>query len=988
MRDFYLMTVRFQKLSAVVLLLFSFLFTSFFVFSNTPTVSAASTDVVINEIMYHPSSDDNDDEFLELYNTAASPIDLDGWCFTDGIDLCFTAGQTIVANGYLIVSPNNAQTTTTYGVTPPYGEYAGKLSNGGETITLEDSDNNIASTLTYGDNSPWPNSPDGTGPSLELIDSALTIDDSTNWAASLNSGGTPNVVNSVTALTLPNISNVTDLTFVDANTVTNITASVDDATTVELKYIVMFETEQTLTMYDDGAHNDGASSDKVFGATIPAQTAGSLIRFKIEATNIDGTKTSPSNDDSTNYHPFIVDDGQTSDIPIVRWFMDTDDYEDMTTNHLTDDQQFPAVVAVGDQLFDNALVRVKGQVTVNFPKKKFKFDLPSGYTVQPEGFDYPVDEFALNAFFLNLTDLQESLGWRAFSEAGFNKLQNVHIRVQRNTSADVGAFQGHYLLLESYDKAWRERNDYQTGALYKQMDNKKTRLDEDDSDIQSLYDNLTTLQGEELKQYLLDNLNIPAIVNYHAVSAATFHDDWSLIKNIYEYRDTEGTGRWEYLPWDLDNVFLPSLFKEINSSDYLKHPISMLANPAKGEDSWYYQWAIIERAMYQFPEFREMFFRRSMVLYDQIWQSGEYLQWHDEYYLASQQTIAEDYDIWNPFRQSTFEAYFPNGYPYTFVDDFPFDVNEDNIFESTALQSPEIMRTIFVFAADRLKNDVTQARANGELLSSQTSQQEQNVKINEIQYSPSMGSSFGYIELYNGADVPIDISSWTLGGVGFTFPSGAVLPAKSYAVIVKNDKLFRSQNPSALVLGEYSGTLSNEGELLTLKSGNNIISSVNYDVKSPWPNMSSYPGKTLSLINVSVDESNPACWAPSSTSGGSPYNKNTTLTGYDTLNCYKTVGADADNPHSIFSKLLLPGSSIVVNTEPDKPEDQQKNPEASEDSNVNTNTHNAEKISNNTDQSTSIAKVVLIGGLTFVVIGFAGGKAYAIISLRKAKITK
>lgn len=36
-------------------------------------------------------------------------------------------------------------------------------------------------------------------------------------------------------------------------------------------------------MFDDGAHNDGSSSDGIYGASIPGMTAGSLVRFYIEA---------------------------------------------------------------------------------------------------------------------------------------------------------------------------------------------------------------------------------------------------------------------------------------------------------------------------------------------------------------------------------------------------------------------------------------------------------------------------------------------------------------------------------------------------------------------------------------------------------------------------------------------------------------------------------------------------------------------------------
>jgi len=45
---------------------------------------SASADVVINEIMYHASSDNAGDEFIELHNTAGIPVDLFNWCFDGG----------------------------------------------------------------------------------------------------------------------------------------------------------------------------------------------------------------------------------------------------------------------------------------------------------------------------------------------------------------------------------------------------------------------------------------------------------------------------------------------------------------------------------------------------------------------------------------------------------------------------------------------------------------------------------------------------------------------------------------------------------------------------------------------------------------------------------------------------------------------------------------------------------------------------------------
>ena len=275
-------------------------------------VSAASPgDVVINELMYNPGTGNQDDEFIELYNTTGSDIDLGGWSFSAGVTLntvTFNPGTIIQSHGYLIVSPSAAQTLTTYGVVAA-AEYTGSaLSNGGETVTLVDDSSNVISTVNYDDASPWPTSPDGNGPSLELKNPSLDNTDPANWGASLASGGTPLANNSLNGVDLPVISNVTDPNGIAASAPVNITAEVTGTglTSIQLSYKLNFDADIDLTMYDDGNHNDGAAGDNVYGAQIPGQPIKTLVRFKVTAINGDGQTTSPSLDDSMNYHGYYV----------------------------------------------------------------------------------------------------------------------------------------------------------------------------------------------------------------------------------------------------------------------------------------------------------------------------------------------------------------------------------------------------------------------------------------------------------------------------------------------------------------------------------------------------------------------------------------------------------------------------------------------------------------------------------------------------------
>ena len=95
--------------------------------------------VVINEIMYHPISEDDDDQYIELYNPGAQGVDLGGWRFIDGIDFTFPQGTTMPAGGYLVVARNAARLKLNYSnltSANTVGDFQGKLAHGGEHLAL------------------------------------------------------------------------------------------------------------------------------------------------------------------------------------------------------------------------------------------------------------------------------------------------------------------------------------------------------------------------------------------------------------------------------------------------------------------------------------------------------------------------------------------------------------------------------------------------------------------------------------------------------------------------------------------------------------------------------------------------------------------------------------------------------------------------------------------------------------------------------------
>ena len=85
---------------------------------------------------------------------------------------------------------------------PIAGEYSGQLNNAGERIELINGRGETLSSFTYGTRSPWPEAPDGSGPSLELIDPAGDPNLPTNWRASLANNGSPGRANPSARLAL------------------------------------------------------------------------------------------------------------------------------------------------------------------------------------------------------------------------------------------------------------------------------------------------------------------------------------------------------------------------------------------------------------------------------------------------------------------------------------------------------------------------------------------------------------------------------------------------------------------------------------------------------------------------------------------------------------------------------------------------------------------------------------------------------------------
>jgi hypothetical protein len=157
---------------------------------NSPTLEHLR----ITEIMYHPMGG-LPNEYIEIQNTGPAALVLDGVSFDDTQPFAaFTfANMTLAPGQYAVIVADESAFRTRYGkdITVAGTWASGALSNGGENIELRDPFGNTIHDFSYDDNAPWPIAADGTGPSLEVIDTEGDYNDPLNWQASAYSGGSP-----------------------------------------------------------------------------------------------------------------------------------------------------------------------------------------------------------------------------------------------------------------------------------------------------------------------------------------------------------------------------------------------------------------------------------------------------------------------------------------------------------------------------------------------------------------------------------------------------------------------------------------------------------------------------------------------------------------------------------------------------------------------------------------------------------------------------
>lgn len=585
---------------------------------------------------------------------------------------------------------------------------------------------------------------------------------------------------------------------------------------VRVHHRAMFGPETTVILADDGVAPDLAAGDGTFTGSIPTTQVGpgEMLRWRFEATDTNGgSRTSPAFTDpldSDRYYGTVAEDSDLADasLTVLQTFVEDAAAVDTASGDRV------SLYYLG-RFYDNIQMDVHGQSSLVFPKKSYDLDFNRGNRFTWDENEDKVKDINLLTTWGDKSRLRNTIAYSLYQQAGHAHHFAFPVRVERN-----GSFFAVADLVEDGDDRFLERIGLDPeGALYKMNDRmvdvnnaaKKTRKEEDHQDLQDFFDIVDwSLFPVDRRRSAYDHLDIAATIN-HLVANQVIGITDTGHKNYYLYRDTEGSGEWQPLPWDVDL-----------SAGHRWDPVNEYFNDALLTGMTIYNSNPLWELIYITPEFQEMFVRRFETMRRELLQAPGTPAVQD---VIRQEMIALE-ALMNP--------------PGVAVSDSDLDYNTWGTWGPvrTNFQEAERIWTEWLPAHRTVVFDPS-TTLNGVAVPPMQSISP-NIVIHEIDVNPASGNQDDeYIILKNNDSSSFDLSGWTLdGAIDYTFPAGTVILQGNGDVgsdyqglihIARNSAAFRnrSSGPSGneyrYVQGNYGGQLSARGETIFLRDPTGLL---------------------------------------------------------------------------------------------------------------------------------------------------------------------
>ncbi|MDG2383927.1 MAG: CotH kinase family protein [Pirellulaceae bacterium] len=628
----------------------------------------------------------------------------------------------------------------------------------------------------------------------------------------------PNQANEAVATTGPVISAVTEnpgpLAVGQELTVTaQVTSRNLPIDSVNLVYAVMYGAEQTVPMVDDGTAVDAVAGDGIYSGLIPAAAnAAEMLRWKVVARDQQDNLTnaplfldeSSARQSPEYYGTVITDPNLQTELTTLHWYLESPSRANRASGSR-------ASVYLDGEFYDNVFVRVRGASSRSVRKKSFKFEFNVGHDFRYTSDAPRVTEFNLNTTFQDKAYLRSQLTYEYYQDAGALASNSGTWRVQQN-----GEFYSVAAFAENVDADMLANHGFDPdGALYKLNNGngvsspttgveKKTRQHEGNFDLQELVLGVRR-SNPNRSQYIFDNIDIPGMISYLTAGIISQDfDRWQ--KNIFVYRDTNGTGEWVTIGHDKDLTWGNRFYDDEISGDGFSHERNL--SPAKRR-AHPFQTAIAHNccgpntkndALITDPRMQEMYLRYLRTLMDRQLQSPNTppaerrLETQiDEMAAALAPDAAMDLEKWGAIYGERIDF-------LTAIDELKTDYLEQRrvyLYETHGLDGP----------ADFSVGIPGPQVGNPELI------------IGELDFNPVSGDQREeYVRIDNPHDVAVDISNWKLTGlVDLTFRPGTVIPSHDSIYVSPDVQAFRARTtgPSGeqelFVQGAYEGRLANAG---------------------------------------------------------------------------------------------------------------------------------------------------------------------------------
>jgi len=643
---------------------------------RTNRAELSSSSVIINEIFYNAPDDVNDIQWIELFNPSGNPIDLGGWTIDEGKVFTFPEQTLIGANEFLVVALAPDRFFEVYSERA-IGPLKRSLKRNGEKLTLRNAQGIKMDVVRYEELPPWPVSADGYSASLERICPVAPGEIAENWAGSPlpkspAPSGTPGKKNSIFSSVLPPVvtMDAAQTEAVPGEPLIVEALVKGNSADPELFFRVVANgsegEEQAVTMTRE-------RGDRFVGV-IPAQPAGSLVRYRVKAVGEGGgMRFFPGeNDLRPTLSVYVHEEWEPAVIPFAIVLLGGED-KAMAQEPEPSAQGFswpgggqftgrgprPRLPSSSPEtarpprgastliyydpdsqqtaVFDhiNAVPREDGRGFKVYFQKDHTLDGMRAVNLVFEGSEWSL--------------LAEHLAYDLYIRAGSPAPASRFVRVWVD-----GELVGYHLMVERINRSFLRRNQIDDdGNLYKKVwmardvigqHEKKTNEQEGHEDLLALLDQLTDAAGDPEREWkvIQENFDVDQVATYFAVNMILSHWD-GFFNNYFAYHDTK-QGKWQLYPWDQDKTwgyydFLP------DDQVFFDMPLSfgMAGDRPPGSDDngdsgnrssfgfgggrrpmWWREGGPFSQPLLANPQFREAFLVRTADILNRLYTEATY----------------------------------------------------------------------------------------------------------------------------------------------------------------------------------------------------------------------------------------------------------------------------------------------------------------------------------------------------------------------------